>query len=577
MPDHPKPRPRPDHTTPLAVSPIDAIAEAHFAQELELSPWKRMDVGVGPRANGLDDYSPAGFAATDDLNRRTLADLDAAEAQMRVSNGLSADDVVTAHALRERLTVARDLHAAGLDLRSFNVIESAPQLIRDYFDMVPIATTADWELNLAALSDVRRALRGYQSTIAASLRAGNPPTDLQTAEVIRQADGLSAPDGHFARFAQRATTTVGAANRLTAAVSTAADDARAAFAAFAEFLRSEVLPHTHSIDACGRDEYELHSRFYLGERIDVDDVYSWAIDDLRRINAQQDRIVRELGLSDTLAGTVEELDRSSTYRLEGTDRLLAWMQRRSDEAVDVLGRHAFDIPSELRVLECRVQHDGTGVVFYSRPSADFSRPGRMWWSVPTGVNTFSSWREATTVYHEGVPGHHLQYGTATLMTDRLNAWRRQGCWVSGHGEGWALYAEQLMADMGFHEDPADMLGMLNSQRLRTARVCIDIGVHCRLPAPAAYGGGTWDRDTAWRFLTTNVTMDDATRRFEHARYMGWPGQASSYRVGERMWRSIKDETRDRRGASFSERDFHRKALELGSVGLSTLRAAARHF
>lgn len=576
MTDHPN---SPTHhgraTSPTSL--IDAIAEAHFTQELELSPWKRLDVGIGPRASGLDDYSPAGLEAVDDLNRRTLADLDAADACMRAADGMNANETITAHALRDRLTVARDLHAAGLDAQTFNVIESAPQLIRDYFDMAPTATHEDWEFNRAALADVRRALRGYQTTVAESLRAGNPPTDLQAAEVIGQAETLAASGGHFTRFAQQAAEVMGANSRLAAAVRSAADDARASYAEFAEFLRTEVLPHTHAVDACGRDEYALYSRFYLGEQIDVDESYAWALNDLRVIDDQQNQIVRELGLSDSIDGTALELDRSPKYRLEGTEHLLSWMQHTSDTAIDALGQQAFDIPTELRALECRVQHDGTGVVFYSRPAADFSRPGRMWWSVPAGVDVFSSWREKSTVYHEGVPGHHLQYGTATLMSQHLNAWRRQGCWVSGHGEGWALYAEQLMADMGFHEDPADMLGMLNSQRLRVARVCIDLGVHCRLPAPAEYGGGTWNRDTAWRFLTANVTMDDATRRFEHARYMGWPGQASSYRVGERIWRSIREETRARRGASFSERDFHRQALEAGSVGLGTLREAARHF
>lgn len=577
MTDEPDNRPAQAPLPPTHPTRIDAVAEAHFLKEVELSPWKQMDVGVGPRAARLDDYSPAGLSAADDLNRNTLAELDRAVEQTRVARATTADDEITEHALRERLSIARDMHRAGLDARTFNVIESAPQLIRDFFDMVPIATREDWETNLACLRDVGRALAGYRETVDSTMRAGMPPTDLQASEVLGQAETLAAPGGHFDRFARQAEHTPAVDERLTTAVVDAASEARAAYGEFADYLRASVLPHTHAVDACGPEEYALHSRFYLGEDIDVDDTYQWALEDLARIDAQQKRIVREMNLADSVPATIEALDRSPAHRLHGAGALLEWMQQTSDEALHAVGREAFDIPLPLRTLECRVQEDGTGVVFYSRPTADFSRPGRMWWSVPSSVDTFASWREKTTVYHEGVPGHHLQYGIATLMTHRLNSWRRQGCWVSGHGEGWALYAEQLMADMGFHEDPADMLGMLDSQRLRTARICIDLGVHCQLRAPSAQGGGVWDRSKAWQFLTANVAMNEPTRRFEHARYMGWPGQASSYRVGERLWRSIKDETRQRKRAAFSEREFHSRALETGSVGLSTLRRAARSF
>jgi uncharacterized protein (DUF885 family) len=223
---------------------------------------------------------------------------------------------------------------------------------------------------------------------------------------------------------------------------------------------------------------------------------------------------------------------------------------------------------------------GSGAIYYTGPSADFSRPGRMWWSVPPGVEEFGTWREKTTVYHEGVPGHHLQVGIATAMADSLNDWRRLASWSSGYGEGWALYAEELMREFGFLDDPGDWLGMLDGQRLRAARVVFDIGVHLRKPAPEAFGGGTWDADKGWELLSQNVAgMPEGFLRFEWARYLGWAGQAPSYKLGQRFWEQLRARA-CAPGAGQPEgdqaarlRDFHNRALRLGSLPLAVLPAA----
>jgi uncharacterized protein (DUF885 family) len=195
----------------------------------------------------------------------------------------------------------------------------------------------------------------------------------------------------------------------------------------------------------------------------------------------------------------------------------------------------------------------------------------MWWSVPEGVTEFDTWRELTTVYHEGVPGHHLQVGQAVYLRDQLNSWRREA-WTSGHGEGWALYAERLMEELGFLERPTDRLGMLDGQRMRAARVVLDIGVHLGKPMP---GGGAWTFESALQFLGEHVNMNAPFVRFEVERYFGWPGQAPAYKVGQRVWEDLRDEIAAREGAAFDLKEFHRRALSLGGCGLDTLRTAVR--
>jgi uncharacterized protein (DUF885 family) len=282
-----------------------------------------------------------------------------------------------------------------------------------------------------------------------------------------------------------------------------------------------------------------------------------------------DRIRPGAGVKEAIAA----LDADPVYRLDGTGALKAWMQDRADEAIANLSGTHFDIPEPVRTIECLIAPTNTGGIYYTGPSDDFGRPGRMWWSVPKGVTRFGTWRELTTVYHEGVPGHHLQVGQTIYRRDLLNKYRRMMSWTSGYGEGWALYAERLMAELGYMDDPGDRMGLLDAQSLRAARVVIDIGVHCGLPAPAEVGGGAWDYDKAWAFLTAHANMDEKTLRFELDRYLGWPGQAPSYKVGERLWMQLRDEVARREGDAFDVKAFHRRALDIGSVGLDTLRSA----
>src|SRR3546814_18694122 len=126
----------------------------------------------------------------------------------------------------------------------------------------------------------------------------------------------------------------------------------------------------------------------------------------------------------------------------------------------------------------------------------------------------------STVVHEGVPGHHLQVAQTAYRKESLNRWQRLMCWVSGHGEGWALYAERLMEDLGYLEDPADRLGMLDGQSFRAARVIIDIGMHLELTIPdntlgtngtAFHPGATWTPALALGFMRLHCRMDEIGR------------------------------------------------------------------
>ena len=542
-------------TNTRTPSDIDTLANKYFHADLALSPEAATVVGTDDADHGaLSDYSPAGVDEQRSLISGTLAKL----------NSLPiTDDVdrITVAAMNERLGLELELIDSGERCGEINVISSPIQGVRDIFDLMPTETEADWDNINRRLGVVAEALEGYKESLRRRIASGPAIPARQIERCAEQCEGAAGSASPFLHLVNK-----------RPEVAANADSARVAYGQLAEFLRQTALPTAVEEDAVGRERYSLFSRHFLGADIDLDETYEWGKAELAGIVAEQERIARELyGPGVGVREAMERLDSDPKRKLCGVEALQKWMQETANASVDAMSQH-FDIPEPLRTIECCLAPSGTGIIYYTGPTGDFSRPGRMWWSVPSGVTEFATWKEKTTVYHEGVPGHHLQIGLATYMRDSLNDWRRSGCWVSGHGEGWALYAEQLMAELGYMDELGDRMGVLDSMRLRTSRVVVDLGVHLRKDA-GPWGEGAWDADSAWRFLRENVASDDAFLRFELNRYLGWPGQAPSYKIGQRIWTQLREEARAKEGADFDLKAWHNRALSIGSVGLDVLREA----
>lgn len=547
------------------ATPIDRIAEDWVDTLVDLDPTVGTYIGRTEADGRYGDYSPAGHEALAAAARATIAALDAAEP-------VDAVDGVTRDDLGSELGLLLERHEANLHLADLNVIASPAQEIREVFDLMPTATVADWEQASKRLDALPDAIDGYIATLRAGIAASTTPARRQVEEVLVQVRRHAAPGGFFTEFAANAEPESGdLPASLAKDLADRAGRAALAYGRLGDFLADELHGVARERDGVGRERYALESRRFLGARIDLDETYEWGIEELARMAAEQERVADEVLAGASVAEAVAFLEADPSRKLQGTDALQRWMQETSDRAVAELGATQFDIPEQIRTLECLIAPTKEGGIYYTGPSDDFTRPGRMWWSVPEGVTEFDTWRELTTVYHEGVPGHHLQIGQAVVNRGTLNTWRRQLAGSSGHAEGWALYAERLMEELGYLDDPADRLGMLDGQRMRAARVVLDLGVH--LGKPRLDGEGQWTAEYALDFMRRNAQMDDAFIRFEVNRYLGWPGQAPAYKVGQRIWEQLRDEARTRAGSSFDIRDFHRRALALGGVGLDTLRAA----
>lgn len=540
---------------------IDQIAEDFFAKSLELTPEFGVELGIAGYESRYGDYSPAGTALQIALLRETLECLQQA-------SPVDAIDEVTLDAMTERLGLDLEILLTGHT--ELNNIASAAQEIRAIIDLMPQETAADFGHIAQRLANLPAALNGFIESLRDSASQGLVAAQRQVKIVITQSTDY-AKDGGF--FDELATTGTGIDPELKSALESGATKAKAAYLGLAHFLESELLAQAPSNDAVGREYYALMSRRFLGATIDLEETYAWGVAELDAIIAEQQRVAEQIKPGASIEEAKKVLNEDPARKLTGTDSLREWMQGKADQAIADLKDVHFEIPAPMDRIECKIAPTQDGGVYYTGPSEDFSRPGRMWWSVPPGEDEFTTWAELTTVYHEGVPGHHLQIGTAQLQAATLNSWRRLMCWVSGHGEGWALYSERLMHSLGYLDDPGDYMGMLDAQRLRAARVVFDIGVHLGLEVPSQWGTGTWNSENGYEFLEKNLDMSKGQLDFEYNRYLGWPGQAPSYKLGQRLWEQIRDELTVTEGDSFSLKDFHTRALQLGSVGLDTLKRA----
>jgi uncharacterized protein (DUF885 family) len=547
-----------------AETQIDQLANQLVKDQAAAYPSFATSIGYPGGEGDMDDYSPEALA-------QEQIDIKADIAKLEALTPADDIDMVTKEAMLFTLRGEIETYDSGLAFRSLNNIASAAQGVRGVFDISPTATVTDWENLASRMHKVGDSLRGYARSLEEGAKRNDAPAPRQISEVIAQVEQITTADGFFHTFAKHAKAENGELpESLKKELASAATAATEGYAEFGDYLKG-LLPRSTSPDAIGRERYQILSRRFLGATVDLDETYEWGKEELARVIAEQTAVANEILPGATVAEAVKHLENDPSTKLHGTEALQKWMQKLSDEAIEKLSGTHFEIAEPIRKLECMIAPTQHGGIYYTGPSDDFSRPGRMWWSVPVGVTEFDTWRETTTVYHEGVPGHHLQVAQATYISETLNAWRRLSSWTSGHGEGWALYAERLMQELGFLSNPADRLGMLDGQRMRAARVVLDIGVH--LGKQNLEGTGVWDFDYALAFMKSNVNMSPEFVRFEVTRYFGWPAQAPSYKVGQRIWEQIRDDYAARKGANFDIKEFHKTALNLGGLGLDTLRSA----
>jgi uncharacterized protein (DUF885 family) len=559
-----------DGRSPAAAGPASAVARIsdQFVVDLcRLSPMAAIQLGrAQPGDTGLDDLSPEGIRETRDLAAAAIAAVTASPDQ-------ESGDPIARSVLAERLGVEIDKADSGWAEANLNVIASPVQHVRMLFDVMPKESDEDWQAVAGRMLSVPAALAGYRASLEAAASRGQAAARRQIDKCAEQCAtfaGAGATPGFFDGLAASAQRSDALGEALTRGAAAAQD----AYRELGEFLTGTLRERAPEKDAVGRERYVLASREFLGATVDLDETYAWGWQEFLSIEAELRQVAERVAPGAGPRGASDVLDADPAYQAHGQDGFVAWMQELSDRAVEELGRTHFEIAGPMRRLDCRIAPPGGGVgAYYMPPSDDFSRPGTMWFSVEQGRETFSTWRETTVVYHEGVPGHHLQLATQCYQRESLNDFQRLIAGTSGHAEGWGLYAERLVRELGYLDQDGVLLGMLDSQLFRAARVVVDIGMHLELTIPAGTGfheGERWTPQLGLEFLLERTVSDPAHCRDEIDRYLGWPGQAPSYKIGERVWLAGRDGARRRHGDAFDLKAFHTAALKMGGMGLDPL-------
>lgn len=538
-------------------TPIFALCHQHVQRSCELDPVSATYRGVsGDFAPGTD-YTPDGHAARAELARDTLR-------QLAGLTPTGAPDRLAAAHLRERLEADLAGYELGEPLRALRAPFGLLNTLRDNVDLMPTGTDEQWWAVVARVGAVPQMLAGWRTSLATGVAQGLVAARRQAVEAATQARRY-AETGTFQPVVDRY-----GDGPLRAELAAAAAAAHQAYADTAGWLAGEYAAGAAEADGVGPERYAVASRLALGAAIDPADAYAWGWEELRRLErelaAEADRVLPGAGIDEAVAHL------NGTDLVDGVDAYRGWLQERHDQAIAALDGVHFDIAEPLRRVDVvTLNGSSAGSAYYTAPSEDLDRPGRTWWPV-AGRERFAVWSELTTVFHEGVPGHHLQLGQLMVAGDQLSRFARMSR-VSGHSEGWALYAERLADELGWHPTPGSRLGMLKASAMRAARVVIDIGVHLDLPIPAEEAGRHGPR---WSFETAIEVLRDRGRIAAHrlhpevVRYCGWPAQATSYKLGERAWLAARDEARARLGAGFDRKRWHTAALALGPVGLATL-------
>jgi uncharacterized protein (DUF885 family) len=547
---------------------ITSLADEYVERSCALDPIKATAIGVPGHDARLTDYSPDGVEERVALDRETLVALAGLEPA-------GDDERRSAAFMTERLGVSIAMDDANEHLRAVRNIASPLQGIRQVFDLMPRGSADDWETIAQRMQAVPGALAGLRVALDQGRERNIVSAQRQALEAAEQCavwSGERDAAPFFEELARGAELVDGLVPATRSLLDGAAAGATEAYAEMGRWLREVYAPDADDVDAVGPERYRLFARAALGADVDLEETYLWGWDELHRIEDEMRGECRAIGHDDDISRTIEWLETGSELVIEGEENLRSWLQQLMDSTIDLLDGVHFDIPTPVKRVEAMIAPPGgAAAMYYTGPSEDFSRPGRTWY--PTlGKTRFPLWGEVSIAYHEGVPGHHLQIGQVRYRRDRLTRYQRAGG-VSGHAEGWALYAERLMDELGYLDRPEYRLGFLRAQAMRAVRVIVDIGMHLQLeipPAPSFHPGERWTPDLGQEFVNERARFPLDFMASEIVRYLGWPAQAISYKVGERVWRQGRSDAEARSGAAFDLKAFHAFALDLGPMGLDQL-------
>lgn len=547
--------------------PIFALSDQLVDEIATLDPILATYAGISGYDDRWPDLSPAGHQGTQTAYVEMMHRLEALPPPGSKWDRLAVAAAATL--VQEEM----DYYEHGDHLIDLDSIACPAQAIVETFDHMDQSRETGWEDICSRLETMSTVLEGFTATLAIGVGAGRSVAQRQVEAVVTQSRAAASTDSGLValleEFDAAGTYPAELAARLRAGVSAA----QAAQSSFADWLTAHYLPHAVERDAVGEERYRRAARKYLGMDIDPEATYAWGWTEVARLRERMEQVAAEIEPDASISRALEILKSDPERAAASREEFIAFMEARIAAALARLEGSHFDVPPAIRHVEVKLATPGGPLgAYYVGPSEDFTRPGAVWWNFGSSPGPFPLYDEVSTLYHEGFPGHHLQVGLQLTRAARLSRLHRLLVWVAGLGEGWALYAEGLMDRLGLLDEPDYVFGYLSAQMLRACRVVIDIGSHLELPIPADQPfrpGESWTFDVAVAMLEEYATLEKPYAESEVTRYLGWPGQAISYKVGEREILDIRAALEQRVG--FDEKRFHADLLEVGPVGLDLVR------
>jgi uncharacterized protein (DUF885 family) len=538
----------------------NALFDAQYESDLRNFPERATAFGDYRFNDKLGEYSLAAIAQRDGTDRTFLRRL-----QAIVTTGFSDQDQLS-HDLLIRVLQQR---IADFDLKEYempvNQQNGVHTRLADLPLSVPLDSVKHYEDYIARLHQIPRVLSENTEVLRAGMKDNLMPVRFLLEKLPVQCQGIIDADPFLIPTKKYpAGISAEEQKRLTQQITAAIDTVVPAYQSFAAFLRMEYAPHgrtalavTSLADGEKRYQNDIYGR--TTTHMTPGEIHQLGLREMERIQAEMTLIAKKEGFAD-LASFRASLKSNPKYRPTSAEQILDDFRHYIAQMEPKLPELFTLLPKSPVTVEAIPTFESAAATHYMIGTPDGKRPGRV--VVATSNFTERSLIDDEAIaYHEGVPGHHMQLSVQQQLTG-LPKFRLHGLGFNAYIEGWALYAEQLGKEVGLYQDPVSDYGRLSSELFRAVRLVVDTGIHSQ----------GWTRDQVVDFMRKSGAVDEPTIQSETDRYIAWPAQALSYKLGQLKILELRERARKELGTKFDLRTFHDEMLNGGTLPLDLLEA-----
>ena len=548
---------------PLAerLTAQNALFEEQYESDLRNFPERATAFGDYRYNDKLAEYSLEAIAQREKTNEDFLGRLEAIP-----TDGFSDQDQLS-HDLLVRVLKQRiadfNLKEYEMPVNQQNGIHTS---LADLPLSVPFETVKQYEDYISRLHQIPRVLSQTTEVLRAGMKDKLMPVRFLIEKLPGQCEGIIESDP-FLSPTKKYTAGISPEDqkRLTRQITEAINtDVIPAYKTFAAFLRTEYAPQGRTTLAVtslpdGEKRYENDIYARTTTRMTADEIHQLGLREMDRIEAEMTAIAKKEGFAD-LAAFRASLKTNPKYIPKSEEQILDDFRLYIAQMEPKLPQLFTLLPKSPVTVEAIPSFQAAAATHYVTGTPDGKRPGRV-------VVATSNFAERSLIddeaiaYHEGIPGHHMQLSVQQQLTG-LPKFRQHGLGFNAYIEGWALYAEELGKEVGFYQDPVSDYGRLSSELFRAVRLVVDTGIHSK----------GWTREQVVEFFRKSGAIDEPSIQSETDRYIAWPAQALSYKLGQLKIRELRERAQKELGPKFDIRTFHDEMLDGGTLPLDLLDA-----